>query len=252
MKAQLESLVPNITTSIIQKVLLLEIYFLLRAGKSPAYFSLTDFVDNYSIELFYIAVFFSMLAAWLVLPAMAVYMMFAGILAWCTRKFFGIFKYLGVPIFKILDQHEQENSVSIEIAKDYAKFTNDASLKTRIEEHEEKLQDDFLNETQATINFALIIAIIWISNSTSAPNFFMQVANLVDPFTFGWAYQICVLLLVLQGIVGRMVSFHIVRSAGSLPIKFFQNDEERETVAAHTSNVVEQKMSAVWRWLAKP
>ena len=68
MTANITGLLPSVTSSIVNKVLFLEVYFLLKAGQSPAYFSLIEFVwITTQLSYGYIpAVFFSMFAGWLI------------------------------------------------------------------------------------------------------------------------------------------------------------------------------------------
>ncbi|MDZ4309965.1 MAG: hypothetical protein U1A24_05340 [Cypionkella sp.] len=230
-------------------MLFLEVYFLLRSKQSPIYFSLTDFVDNYSIELLYIAVTFSLLTGWLFIPAIGGYTVLVGSLAWCGRKFMGMFKCEGVPIFEALNQHNRENSVSIEVAKEYAKSNTDNDLTARIEKHEKESLEQLANEALATTNFALVILIAWISHSTGAPNFLMKVSSFADPFTFGHAYTICLALLVSQGLFGRAANFHFIRVSGSLPPGFFKNVDERKKVAGWTEEIVGQYKPLAEKWM---
>lgn len=240
MKSGLDGLLPNVTSNITNKMLFLEVYFLLRAKQSPIYFSLTDFVDNYSIELLYIAVTFSLLAGWLFLPTIGFYTVFVGSLAWCGRKFMGVFKCEGIRNFEVLNKHNRDNSVSIEVAKEYAKSNTDDDLQTRIEKYERESSERFANEVLATTNFVLVVLIAWISTSTGAPNFLMRVSSFADPFTFGHAYTICLVLLILGGLFGRAANFHLFRASGSLPPSFFKNADERKKVAAWTEKIVGQ------------
>lgn len=139
MKSSIDGLLPSMTAGFINKVLLVDVYFLLSAGQSPAYFTLPDFLDGYSMELLYIAVLLSLLTGWLFIPALAGYTIFVGGLTWFVRKLFGLIRCQGIPIFRALDQQNQENSVSLLVAKDYAKSKKDSELKARIEEHEKKM-----------------------------------------------------------------------------------------------------------------
>ena len=232
MRANITGLLPSVTNSIVNKVLFLEVYFLLRTGQSPAYFSLIDFVDNYSIELLYITVFFAMLVGWLMLPAMAFYYVIAGVFSWLGRKFMGLFKCEGTPIFTALGQHERENSVSLMIAIDYAKSKPDPELKERIDEYNKASQERLSNEALAATNFVLVGLIAWISYSTSSPNFLMKVSSFADTFSYGWAYEVCLVLLAIQGFVGRATSFHLLHASGNLPPSFFSNEDERAEVKA--------------------
>lgn len=174
MKASLDGMLLNVTTSLTNKVLLLEVYFLLRSKQSPIYFALTYFLYNYSIELFYIAITLSLLSGLIFIPALAVYTIFVGSLAWCGSKFMGLFKYEGIPIFAALSQHNRENSVSIEVAKSYANSNNDDALLHRIKEYEKSSLEQLTGETLATMNFFLLALIVWISYITGAPNFFVE------------------------------------------------------------------------------
>ncbi len=249
MRANITGLVPSVTNSIVNKALFLEVYFLLRTGQSPAYFSMIDFVDNYSIELFYIAVFFSMLAAWLMLPALAFYYVVAGVLSWCGRKILGLFKVEDIPIFTALAQDKREKSISVEIANDYAKSEPDPELKKRINEYEKTTQERLTNEALAATNFVLVGLIAWISYSTGAPNFLIKVASFADSFSCGLAYEVCLVLLAIQGFVGRATNFHLLHASGSLPPSFFNNEDERAKVEASNFETVGKYMPLARKWM---
>lgn len=252
MTANITGLLPSVTNSIVNKVLFLEVYFLLKTGQSPAYFSLIDFVDNYSIELFYIAVFFSMVAGWLMLPALAFYFFLSGVLSWLGRLFIGLIKFAGIPIFTALRQENREKSVSLGIAIDYAKSTQDNELKERIDDYEKTAQERLENEALAAANFVLVVLIAWISYSTGASNFLMKVASFADSFSNGAAYEVCLALLVIQGCLGRAANFHLLRASGSLPPSFFFNEEEREKVEAWAKQVVAKHEPLARQWMNPP
>jgi hypothetical protein len=249
MAVNITGLLPNMTNSIVNKVLFLEVYFMLKTGKSPAYFSLIDFVDSYSIELFYIAVFFVMLAGWLMLPALAFYYVLSGILSWFGNWLMGLVKVEGTPIFTALGQHKRENSVSLGVAIDYAKSKPDPELKKRIEEYEKTTHERLSNEALAATNFVLVGLIVWISYSTGAPNFLMKVASFADSFSYGLTYEVCLVLLAIQGFIGRATNFHLLQDSGSLPPSFFIDKDERAKVEAWHMKTVENCMPLARKWM---
>ena len=251
MKANINGLLPNASINITHKVLLLEVYFLLKAGKSPAYFSLPEFVKNYSVEVFYIAVFFSIFAAWLFFPALSAYYIFFSLPAWFGRKFMSLYRYAGFPVFEALKRREEEDSVSLSVAKDYAKSKADGGLQTRIKEYETISDERLANEYLASANFVLVALVAWISHSTGAPNFLMSVSRFADPFTHGAAYQICLVLLLIQGIIGRASNFGLLRAAGELPPDFFKSGCEKERVAAWRKTMVEKNVPLAEEWMSK-
>lgn len=218
----IDGLVPNLTTGVITKILFVEIYFLLRSGQSPAYFSLLDFVDSYSIELLYISALLTLLAGWIIIPALAGYMITAGALSWMGRLIFSKFKYMEIPIFKALGKEEREKRVSLSIAKNFAHSNSDSDLQRRIEEYEKSSFENLENEAKASANFALILVIAWVSHSTGAPNFMMRVTSFVDPYLYGIAYEICLALLIIQGLLRRASSFHSLPASGYLPTRFLR------------------------------
>lgn len=249
MKANIEGLLPTVTSSLINKVLFLEVFFLLRSGKSPVYFSLSDFVDNYSIEIFYIAVLFSMLAAWIAIPAFAFYYVVVGSLSWCGRAILGLFKFEGIPIFKALGQQEREKSVSTEVAIDFAKSKPDLDLLARITEYEKNTQERIKNEAIATANFALVGAIVVTSYLTGAPNFLMKITSFADQFTPDAAYKVCIILLAIQGILGRATNFYLIRAAANLPPNFFVDEAERNEVNGWASKIIERQIPLAQNWI---
>lgn len=245
----IDGMVPNLTNGVITKILFVEIYFLLRSGQSPAYFSLLDFVDSYSIELLYITALLTLLTGWIVIPALAVYMLTAGALSWMGRLFFSTVKFLGIPIFKALREEERKKRVSLTIAKNFAHSNSNSDLQRRIEEYEKSSNQSLENEAQASANFALILAIAWVSHSTGAPNFMMKVTSFVDPHLSGIAYEICLALLIIQGLLGRASSFHSLPASGYLPTRFFKNEDERSTVAAWTHQEIQRHFPLAEKWL---
>lgn len=251
MANNIDRLLPSITVGFISRVLLIEVYFLLRIGKSPAYFTLTDFLDAYSIELLYLTVSLSLLTGWVLVPALAAYTLLFGFLAWLTRATFGLIRIQGIPIFKALSQHKRENSVSLEIAKDYAKSHADITMQKRIKEYETESREHLSNEALASANFLLLLVAFWISHSTGAPNFLMKVTTYADPYLMENAYEVCIVLLAIQGVLGRISSFHLLSEAGSLPPSFFKDDEERKAVADWATKVVGRFTPLAEKWLNK-
>lgn len=249
MTANITGLLPSVTSSIVNKVLFLEVYFLLKAGQSPAYFSLIDFVDNYSIELLYIVVFFFMLSGWLMIPTLTFYFVLSGVLSWLGRQIMGLIKFEGIPIFTALRQDERKKSVSLVIAIDYAKSKQDTELKERIDEYEKATKERLENEALAAANFVLVVLIAWVSYSTGAPNFLMKIASFADPFSNGAAYEVCLALLVIQGFAGRATNFHLLHASGSLPPSFFFNEEERGKVEAWAEQMVSKHEPLARQWM---
>lgn len=247
----IDGLVPNLSNGVITKILFVEIYFLLRSGQSPAYFSLLDFLDSYSIELIYITALLTLLTGWIIIPALAGYMIIAGSLSWIGRQILSTFKYMGVPIFKALGEEEREKRVSLDIAKNFAHSNSDSDLQRRIEEYEKSSIQSLESEAQASANFVLILAIAWVSHSTGAPNFIMRVTSFVDPYLSGMAYEICLALLIIQGLLGRASRFHNLPASGYLPTRFFKNEDERSKVAAWAHQEVQRHLPLVEKWVKR-
>lgn len=229
----------------------METYFLLRTGMSPAYFSLTDFLNGYSIELFYIAVVFSLIFGWIFLPALALYTVLIAPLAWLGKKVIGMPRYQGIPIFTAVLQRNREDSVSLEIAKDFAKSNSENGLLSRIEEYSAKATTNLSNEMQATANYSLLAAIAYITYATGAPNFLTKVTAFADPLVFDKAYTVCLYLILVQGIVGRISGFHRLRATVYLPPSFFINEEERLKCKAWVYKTIERNEPLAKRWLNK-
>ncbi|MEC8580144.1 MAG: hypothetical protein VXZ18_05275 [Pseudomonadota bacterium] len=244
-----DQLVPNLTKGVITKILFVEIYFLLRSGQSPAYFSLLDFVDSYSLELLYITTLLTLLTGWMTLPAIAGYVIIAGSLSLIGRLILSPLRCFGIPIFKALRDEEREKRVSVKIAESFAHSNSNSDLQKRIDAHLESSNQHLANEVLASANFVLILAIAWVSHSTSAPNFMMKVTNFVDPHLAGHAYEICLALLIIQGLLGRASNFHSLSASGYLPTRFFKNEDERLTVAAWSSSEVQKHYSLAEKWL---
>lgn len=245
----IDGLVPNLTNGLITKILFVEIYFLFRSGQSPAYFSLLDFVDSYSIELLYITALLTLLAGWIIIPALACYVIAAGALSWMGRLILATFQYMGVPIFRALREGERERRVSLSIAKDFAHSNSDSDLQRRIQEYEESSNKILENEARASANFALILAIAWVSHSTGAPNFMMKVTGFVDPYLSGMAHKTCLVLLIIQGLLGRASNFYSLPASGYLPSRFFRNEDERSTVAAWTHKEIQRHLPLAEKWM---
>jgi len=249
--SSLDKLVPNLSNGIITKILIVEIYFLLRSGQSPVYFSLLDFADNYSIELIYITVALTLLTGWIIIPALAVYMTVAGILSWMARLALSRFKYKGTPIFVALGQEYRDKRVSLSVAKKFAHSKSDSDLQSRIEKYESSSNQSQTIEVRASANFALILVIACVSYSTGAPNFMMRVTSFVDPYLSGLGYEICLLLLIIQGVLGRISNFHTFAATGYLPPHFFKNEDERSTVAAWAHQETQHYIPLARKWLSR-
>lgn len=245
----IEGLVPNITGNVVTKILFVELYFLLRSGKSPAYFALTDFVDNYSIELLYITVLLTLLSGWIFPIALSAYIITAGLLSFLGRCVLSSIRYMGIPLFKALLQNEREKRVSINIAKSFAHANSDTDLMNRIEAYDKEATTSLEHEANASANFALILMIAWVSHTTGSPNFIMKITDFVDPYLFGSAYYACLILLIIQGIIGRASGFNKLFSSGTLPEKFFKNEEERTKVASWTNSEIERHFPLAQKWM---
>ncbi|MEF3046946.1 hypothetical protein V3C85_07030 [Tabrizicola sp. L79] len=211
---------------------------------------MTDFLDSHSIELLYISVTMFLLAPWIIPLAIATYIVVGGIPAWIGRKAVGVFKSGGIPVFRILQDRNREKSVSLYIAKDYA-FRNDLSeLGQRISDYEGRHSKAMEGEAIATTNFLLLVAIVLVSSQV-APNFLMKVTQVLDPYTGGKAYAIVVTLLMIQGIVGRISGFHLLRDSGSLGPEFFRNESERSDAANWVNSMVEGNQPYLLEWLQR-
>ncbi len=230
MNASFEKLLPNLTGSVVSKVLFLEIYFLLRVGKSPAYFTLSDFFDRYSFELLYISVLFVLLADWVLLPAAYLYLGFAGPLAWCLRTLLYKIKIGHTYVFKELYSMDRKNLTSLDLTINFARTNGEQSLLQRATEYKDMNRHKVAAEKTAATNLILILGIIGISCLAGAPNFLMMVSDFANPYTNGWAYQICIGLIVIQGCLGRAVNFDVFLKANSLPARFFDDDTLRTTI----------------------
>lgn len=250
MNSKIDGLLPSLSSGLVTKVLAIELYFLLTASKSPIYFTLTDFLDSHSIELLYISVTIFLLTPWIFPVAMATYIIVAGVPAWIARKVLGAWKSGGVPVFRILQERNRAKAVSLNVAKDYA-FRNDLpELSKRISEHEVTHAKAMEGEAIATTNFLLLAAIIIVSSQFS-PNFLMKVTQVLDPYTGGKAYVIVVTLLMIQGIVGRMSGFHLLRDSGSLGPEFFRDESERVNAANWVTSMVERNKPDLFEWLQR-
>lgn len=250
MNSKIEGLLPNLSSALVTKVLAIELYFLLTASKSPIYFTLTDFLDSHSIELLYISVTMFLLTPWIFPVAITTYIIVAGIPAWVARKLLGAWKSEGVPVFQILQDRNREKAVSLNVAKDYA-FRNDLpELAQRISEHEAKHSKAMDGEAIAATNFLLLVAIVLVSSQV-APNFLMKVTQVFDPYTGGKAYAIVVTLLMIQGIIGRMSGFHLLRDSGSLGPDFFRDESERANAANWVNSMVERNQPYLLEWIQR-
>jgi hypothetical protein len=232
MNTNVEKLLPNLTGSVVSKILFLEIYFLLRVGKSPAYFTLSDFFDRHSFELLYIGVLFVLLSDWVLFPATYIYLVFAGPLAWCLRTLLSRIKIAHTYIFKELYSMDRKNRTGLDLTINYARANNDQSLLQRATEYKEAYRHKVAAEKTAATNLILVLAIIGISCLAGTPNFLMMVSDFANPYTNGWAYQICIGLFVIQGSIGRAVNFYVFLKANSLPARFFNDDTLRTTIHA--------------------
>lgn len=250
MNSKIDGLLPNLSNGFVTKFLAIELYFLLTASKSPIFFTLTDFLDSHSMELLYISVTLFLLTPWIFPAAIATYIIVAGLPAWIARKVLGVWKSEGVPVFRVLQDRNRAKAVSLNVAKDYA-FRNDLpELAQRISEHEVKHGKAMEGEAIATTNFLLLVTIVLVSNQ-SAPNFLMKVTKVLDPYTGGKAYAIVVTLLMIQGIVGRMSGFHLLRDSGSLGPDFFRDESERVNAANWVNSMVERNQPDLFDWLQR-
>jgi hypothetical protein len=247
---RIEGLLPSLSSNLISKILAIELYFLLTLSKSPIYFTLTDFLDSHSIEILYISVTIFLLAPWIFPLAIAAYVAVAGTPAWIARKLLGRLKWDGWPVFRMIQDRNREKAVSISITKDYAFRNNLHELTQRIMDHEAKQDRSMEGEATATTNFLLIVIIVLVS-SQSAPNFLMKVTEVLEPYTGYVAYKVVVALLMIQGILGRMSGFHLLRDAGSLEPDFFRNEEERASAANWVNSMVERNQPYLIEWMQK-
>lgn len=250
MDKRIDGLLPSLSNGLIAKILAIELYFLLSAHKSPIYFTLTDFLDSHSIEILYISVTIFLLSPWIIPIVMAAYVAVAGTLSWIARKLLGCIRWDGLPVFRILRERDHELAVRIEVAKDYA-FRNDLpELAGRIADYESKQNRSMEGEAIAATNFSLVLAILLVS-SDSVPNFLMKVTEPLEPYTGIMAYKTVIGLLLIQGIIGRMSSFHLLRDAGILRPDFFKNEEERISAKEWEAAMVERPQPYLIEWMQR-
>lgn len=161
------------------------------------------------------------------------------------------FRYAGIPIFSALYIDNQERSVSLLQAKDYAKSQGEQDLLRRIDEYERSVSERLESEATAAGNFILIILILVLSYQLNAPNFLMKISEFADPFLQGYAYKVVAFLLVAQGLVGRMTSFYLLGASGSLPPDFFRSEEERLNAENWNVEILRRYEPLVERWKHK-
>lgn len=250
MDNKIESLLPSLTSNIVTKILAIELYFLLTLSKSPIYFTLSDFLDSHSIELLYISVTLFLLAPWIFPFAMAIYFFVAGAPAWIFSKLLNFVKWDGLPVFRLLRDRKDDSSVSIEVAKDYAFRNHLTELSQRIEDYQLSNTKHMEGEAIATTNFLLIFLIVIVSDKSS-PNFLMKVTGVLEPYLANYAYVGVVTLLLIQGVVGRISGFHLLRDAGSLHPDFFRDDIERAKAADWVNQIARKHEPHIMQWLRK-
>jgi hypothetical protein len=239
---------PNVTGDLVTKVLAVEIYFQLRAGKSPIYFTLSDFADSYSLELLYIAVSISLLFAWIIPVAMLLYWSVFGSISFFLNAVGSSIKIKGTPILPFLRWKSDINRVSTQIAEDYAKNNHDDVLLARIKAFEAQKLKQVEGEVIATMNLLLICVIVGLGYM-GAPNFLMKVTSFADPLLNNYGYEFVCFLLAVQGFFGRLFNYHIFGSMGHLPGDFFSGSEERDKVVAWASEIAARNVPFMRKWI---
>lgn len=250
MESKLESLIPNLTSALVTKVLFVELYFLLTVSKSPVYFTLTDFLDSHTIELLYISVTAFLLTPWIVPIALAIYVAVAGLPSWIAVRLLGLIKFDGFPVFKVLSQRQRDKSVSVDVTKDYAFRNGLPDLSKRLAEYQSEQKKKLEGESIAAANFFLILLIVMIS-SASAPNFLMKVTGVLEPYLGGYAYSGVVTLLLIQGFVGRMTGFCLLKYSGYLPPDFFVDEGERMSAEGWAGKMASRHEPYLLEWLRR-
>jgi hypothetical protein len=239
---------PNITGDLVTKVLVVEVYFQLRAGKSPIYFTLSDFADSYSLELLYIAITLFLLSAWILPVAMFLYWFIFGGIRYVLNFIGSVIKIHGIPVFPFLLWKSDSTRVSTQIAEDYAKSNGNEIMLSRIKAFEAKQTKQVEGEVIATMNLLLVLLIIGLGYF-GAPNFLMKVTSFADPLVDDYGYEIVCTLLAIQGFFGRLFNYQLFRNLGHLPGGFFTTNEERDKVAAWTSEIVARNIPFMRKWI---
>lgn len=242
-------LTPKLTNDLVTKVLAVEIYFQLAAGKSPVYFSVSDFANSYSIEILYIAVTLYLLAAWLAPIGMLSYWMFFGSIRSALHLIGSTIRVQGIPLFPYLEWKRDVTRVSALVAEDYARSTGNSMLLLKIKEFEFEKLRQVEGEYVATLNLLLVGTVVVLGHF-GYPNFLMRVTAFSESFTYGYSYAAVCTLLIVQGVIGRVSNYHIFRDLGFVPGDIFSSVDERNEAENWSSNIARRHIPFIKRWIS--
>ena len=223
------------TGKVAVNLLFVELYFLFRAGKSPFFFNLSDFIDRFSIELVFIALVLFLFSGFLTLIFMSLYLIIFSPLEKARSFLLRRVKISGIPVFAALREREVSGRVELQTAKDFAFRNRRSELTARIEKWEKEWSKKAENETLVVGAYGLLLLIIF-SSSSDTPNFLMGVIDAF--FDSEGVYRFAIMLLAVQAIIGRVTSYYIFRDAAWLPVDFFISETERKEAEAWSSHRV--------------
>lgn len=248
MNGELKNYSLSMSGKVALNLLFVEIYFLFRAGKSPFFFTLSDFVDRFSIEILYISLVLFLITGFIFPIAWVAYHSVFWLLDGMRRIVTDRIKVSGVPVFRALNDREKSGRVSVEIAKKYAYKNSKEELSSRIDEWEKSKAKAMEGEI-TTIGIYILLFVVMLFSSEARPNFLMGVLEIFTENEI--VYEIMISILLVQFFLGRLTNFHLFRDAGYLPVDFFKSEEERKEASGWAARHVEQFQPAIKKWLDK-
>lgn len=231
-------------------VLYLEIYFLLRAGKSPFFFTVTDFFEKYTIEVLYLSALIVILSGWLIFAIVSVYLIVFSSIRKIAIFISDKFKIDGFPIFAAMRSYRENNSVSVDVASDFSRRNRDHDLAQRLEKFMAEQKNRTEGEAIATANFVAIIIIYYLTFKNGTPNFIQGLTNFLGAYS-NFTYSLVFVLVAVQGILGRIQGITAFTTLGKLPPDFFVDEHEKEKVAAWSEQVLRRNQAIIEPYFKK-
>ncbi|MFC3615663.1 hypothetical protein ACFORG_18060 [Lutimaribacter marinistellae] len=229
------------TARVVTIALLVELFSILSVGKSPAWLTAAEILNQGIINIGYYAIIFSLVLFPLLLPLMAVAMaaneLCYRIISWPVRK------------IRILDVSMRFSRRSLyveaELVRSYAESRSDKDLLEKINKKE--LQSTEPSFMLPSAIFTLLVSIIWFSSKES-PNFFMKACSINEPADTCSLYYVVVALAFFQSFC--LMAVH--GAAFRLAMLFPRADLPApltEIRAAPRSAVAEKLKTAMKTWM---
>ncbi|MGB3554155.1 MAG: hypothetical protein WBA25_05900, partial [Jannaschia sp.] len=165
----------------------IDLYFILKGGKSPAYIDIQDITSILSLDIFYILCIFTLSFLIWMIPFILLAISFNLALYLALR-----WPFTRTRASKLFFKFSNRRKINTDVARKFAKHIDDKELLEKLNKRERSSANSF--QMLPIILFVLLAFLIG-NSSASQPNFLMKVCSISEPIQPCWRYPFLVSLI---------------------------------------------------------